>query len=108
MTDVYGAEAVADDIRRPGFLVHAVLPKSAGSVYRRRANQHFVTATRAEAHEWVHAIRTALRGEDTGRRRRLLLVINPVGGTRKAVPTFRRVIEPMLKIAQIEYQAIRR
>ncbi len=44
------------------------------------------------------------RGRDRSKRRRLLVVVNPVSGRRKARAVFDSVVEPMLRQADIDFE----
>ncbi|KJE88409.1 diacylglycerol kinase, partial [Capsaspora owczarzaki ATCC 30864] len=62
-----------------------------------------------EATEWRDAIHSVMHGERIGVvpvPRRLLVVVNPVGGTKIAVPTFEKQVRPLLELAGISFQVI--
>lgn len=71
--------------------------------------QLFIFREMDEATEWKNAIVSVMNGEELGvvpAPRRVLFIVNPVGGTKIAVPTFEKNIRPLLDLSGIKYEVI--
>lgn len=71
---------------------------------RRARHLRLVVETQEAAVGWKVAIEAELDSSGGGRARKLLVIVNPVSGRRKARHTYQTVVEPMLKQAGIEHQ----
>eukprot|EP00911_Craspedida_sp_UC1_P000233 UC1_evm1s177 len=105
LSDVIGARLVGPDLgdKCMSFCVHALPPAKDGSRTLKAAS--FTCSSRAAAEEWVCALRCALVGapvtDGEPPARRLLVLVNPLSGTKKAHGIYERKVLPLLELAHV-------
>ena len=84
-------------------------PRKNFQTKRKQKNYKFQFENEKECSDWAKAIENCSREGDfeiEARKPKVLFIVNPFSGTKKAVGIFDKIVKPMLEIAKIRYEKL--